>query len=81
MGNSKGTASSALKKYDQLPRSVKAALQEARFDWGPASFYRKFQGGVRAKDLVKRIQKIDREAAIKEARKAWGPDYPIELLR
>lgn len=82
MANSKGSASSALGKYDQLPRSVKAALQQARFCWGPAWFHRQFQSGkMSAKDMVKYIQKTDRKHAIKEARKVWGPDYPVELIR
>ena len=82
MGNSKGSASSAIKKYDQLPHSVKAALQQARFSWGPAWFHRQFQSGrMSAKAMVKYIQKIDRAHAIKEARKVWGPYYPIELIR
>ena len=82
MANSKGSAASAIKKYDQLPGSVKAALQQARFSWGPTWFYRQFQSGrMSAKDMVKYIHKIDRKHAIKEARKVWGLDYPVELIR
>jgi hypothetical protein len=81
MGNSKGSAASAIKRFDELPRSVKQALHEARFAWGAGYFYRRFQSGMKAKDMVKYIQKIDRELAIKQARKVWGPDYPIELIR
>jgi hypothetical protein len=81
MGNSKGSAASAIRKYDQLPRSVKAALQEARFAWGAGYFYRRFQAGMKATDMVKYIRKIDRAEAIKQASKTWGPDYPIDLIR
>lgn len=82
MANSKGSAASAIKKFDQLPRSVKAALHEARFSWGAGWFYRQFESGrMSAKDMVKYIHKIDREMAIKQARKTWGPDYPVDLIR
>lgn len=82
MANSKGSAASAIRKYDQLPRSVKKAIQEARFAWGAGWFHRQFESGrMSATELVKYIRKIDRELAIKQARKTWGPDYPVELIR
>lgn len=81
MANSRGTVSSAIKKYDHLPHSVKVALQEARFAWGAGWFYKAFQNGMKPKDMVKYIHKIDRQHAIKQARRTWGPDYPIELIR
>ena len=81
MGNSRGSAASAIRKFDQLPHSVKTALHEARFAWGAGWFYRQFQSGkMNSKDMVKYIHKIDREMAIKQARKIWGPDYPIECI-
>lgn len=77
-----GTASMAWGKYDKLPHSVKLALQEARIPWGPGWFYRQFESGkMSAPAIVKYIKKVDRAEAIKAARKAWGPDYPIELIR
>jgi hypothetical protein len=80
MANSKGSAASAIRKFDQLPRSVKQALHEARFSWGAGFFYRQFQSGMKPKDMVKYIKKIDRAHAIKEARRVWGPDYPTDLI-
>ena len=79
MGNSSGSSSETktLHYYEQLPRSVRAALQNARFDWATRGFLKKFeQGGMKAKDLVKYIEKIDADLAAKERISVWGKDYP-----
>lgn len=80
MGNSHGTSQETrtLHYYDQLPRSARAALQEARFDWATRSLLKRFEGGsMNAKELVKHIQKIDAELAAKERARVWGADYPM----
>jgi hypothetical protein len=79
MGNSSGSSRErrTLHYYDQLPRSARAALQNARFDWATGNMLKRFEGGrIKAKELVKYIEKIDAELAAKERRKVWGPDYP-----
>jgi hypothetical protein len=79
MGNSSGTSQErkTLHYYDQLPRSVRTTLASANFNWATRNMLKRFEGGgMRAKDLVKYIQKIDDECAAKEREKVWGPDYP-----
>ena len=76
-----GNASPAWSKYDQLPRTLKIALQECRIPWAPGWVYKRFQRGEPVKQLARYIAKIDREHAIKNARKTWGPDYPVDLIR
>jgi hypothetical protein len=64
--------------FDRLPRSARAAVANARFDWALMTWLRPFEAGqIRAKDLVERIQHVDREAAAKERLRIWGPDYPV----
>lgn len=41
--------------YDQLPRSARAALQDARFDWATRSFLKRFENGMSAKDSAVEI--------------------------
>lgn len=79
--HSGGTASPAWSKYDKLPHTLKVALQECRTPWAPGWVYERFQRGEPVKKLVRYIAKLDRDTAIKRARKTWGPDYPIELIR
>lgn len=76
-----GTASPAWSKYDKLPHSLKVALQQCRTPWAPGWLYERFQRGEPIKKLVAYVAKIDRERAIKDARKMWGPDYPVELIK
>jgi hypothetical protein len=55
--------------YDRLPPSVRAALQNAAFDWAPYPIHRAFENGQRtAKETVKAIASWD-AAQIKEDRK------------
>ena len=82
MANHKGgTASPAWTKYDKLPHSLKVALQECKVPWAPGWLYERWNRGEPVKELLKYIKKIDRERAIKEARKVWGPGYPLELIK
>jgi len=78
-GNSKGTSSETrtLHYYDQLPRSAREALANARFSWATRSFLKRFESGqMNVKELVKYIKRIDKELAEKERVKVWGKDYP-----
>jgi hypothetical protein len=79
MGNSSGNSRErrTLHYYDQLPRSVRAALQNARFDWATRNFLKRFElGQIKAADLVKYIESIDRAEARQQRVKVWGKDYP-----
>ena len=79
MGNSSGSSRErrTLHYYDQLPRSVRAALQNARFDWATCKFLKQFEAGrFKAVELVKIIESIDRAEARKQRVKVWGKDYP-----
>jgi hypothetical protein len=60
IGNSSGTSreTRTLKYYEQLPRSARAALANARFNWATRSLLSKFErGALNAKQLVAYIQK------------------------
>jgi hypothetical protein len=64
--------------FDRLPRSARAAVANARFDWALMPWLRMFEAGqIKAKDLVKRIEHRDRETAAKERLRIWGPEYPV----
>ncbi len=79
MGNSSGSSreTRTLHYYDQLPKSAREALANARFNWATGNMLKRFEGGrIKAKDLVKYIHKIDAELAEKERVKVWGKDYP-----
>jgi hypothetical protein len=80
MGNSSGSSheTRTLAYYDRLPKSVRFAVQNARFDWALRWWLKKFEeGSMSADELVKRVHAADRELSAKERRKVWGPDYPI----
>ena len=79
MGNSSGSSQErkTLHYYEQLPRSARTALANAKFNWATRNMLKRFEGGrMNAKELVKYIQKIDDEMAAKERVKVWGTDYP-----
>jgi hypothetical protein len=79
MGNSSGSSRErrTLHYYDQLPRSVRAVLQNAKFDWATRNFLKRFEAGqIKAAELVKYIDSIDRAEARKQRVKVWGKDYP-----
>ena len=79
MGNSSGSSQErkTLHYYEQLPKSARAALANAKFNWATRIMLKRFEGGrMSAKELVKYIQKIDDEMAAKERAKVWGDDYP-----
>lgn len=82
MANYKGgSASPAWSKYDKLPHSLKVALQECRTPWAPGWVHKRWECGEPVKKLVQYIAKLDRDTARKQARKVWGPDYPLELIK
>lgn len=79
MGNSRGTSTErrTLDYYDRLPRSVRAVVAAARFDWALRAWLLQFERGRKsAKDLVKEVRRIDAEHAARERIKVWGKDYP-----
>lgn len=79
MGNSSGSSqeTKTLHYYEQLPKSARAALANAKFNWATRNMLKRFEGGrMSAKELVKHIQKIDDELAAKDRAKVWGADYP-----
>jgi hypothetical protein len=59
--------------YDRLPPSVRAALQNAAFDWAAYPIHRDFERGVRtAKETVKAIREWDRKQITKDRKRVWG---------
>ena len=79
MGNSSGSSQETrtLHYYEQLPKSARAALANAKFNWATRNMMKRFEGGrMNAKELVKYIQKIDDDLAAKERARVWGDDYP-----
>ena len=80
MGNSSGNSTErrTLQYHDRLPRSVRAAVANARFDWALRNWLKMFETNrISAAALVKRIQNADREHSAKDRLKVWGPDYPV----
>lgn len=81
MGNSIGGTSyetRTLDYYDRLPRSVRKAVAEARFDLALKGYLLMFERGqISAKELVKRIERHDAVLAAEQRRKIWGDDYPV----
>jgi hypothetical protein len=64
--------------FDRLPRSVRAVVANARFDWTLHRWLLQFERGeIRARDLVEHINETDRLEAAKTRKRAWGPDYPV----
>lgn len=79
MGNSRGSSreTRTLQIYDRLHPVIRAALQNARFDWACGSFRRMYERSDKSpKEIVKYIEKLDRDHARKQARRVWGPDHP-----
>jgi Family of unknown function (DUF6525) len=61
------------KAYDRLPPSVRAALQQAAFDWASYPVWRRFESGkVSSKELTKAIAKWDADQIKKDRKKVWG---------
>jgi hypothetical protein len=57
---SRASKASQWAAYDRLPPSVRAALQNAAFDWAPYPIYRAFERGQRtAKETVRAIAQWD----------------------
>lgn len=66
-----------MRYFDRFPRPVRAAVQNATFDWALRFWFRDFRAGrVCARRLVKTIQLADRTRAAITRRKVWGNDYP-----
>jgi len=64
--------------YDRLPRSVRQAVANARFDWTVSQWLRAFERGqMSAPELVKHIEKADKIETCKTRFRAWGGEYPI----
>src|SRR4051812_9875580 len=67
-----------LEYFDRLPRSVRAVVSSARFDWSLKAWLNRFERGeVSAKELAATIASVDATQAAKERLRIWGPDYPI----
>lgn len=64
--------------FDRLPRSVRAAVADARFNWAIHSWLMQFERGqIKTAELVKRVNEVDRTEAAKTRARTWGADYPI----
>jgi hypothetical protein len=62
------------KAYESLPPSVRAALQQAAFDWAAYPIWRRFEGGkIGAKDLVKAISQWDAEQIKRDQKNTGKP--------
>lgn len=82
MGNGSGSYRSStensMRAFDKLPRSARAALAEAAFDWATQPFLTAFNRGRfrTGKELAAYIKKIDPDQVAKRARKTYGADHP-----
>jgi|GEM_PF-2088595 len=64
--------------YDRLPKSVRYAVANARFDWTLSKLLRAFERGqASAADLVGAVERMDKIESAKTRFRAWGGDYPI----
>jgi hypothetical protein len=64
--------------YDRLPKSVRAAVANARFDWALNGWLRAFERGqISAPALVAHVQTADKIETAKTRFRAWGGEYPI----
>lgn len=77
MSNSKGNYSSSrensMRAYDQLPPSVRLALQQAAFCWAPQPIRTMFEKRrIPAKEIVKRIARWDADQIAKDRTRVWG---------
>lgn len=80
MSNGQGSTYEArtMDYFDRLPRSARAAVADARFNWALAPWLKMFERGqIKAAELVKRIHEVDQLESAKVRRRVWGPDYPI----
>ena len=79
MGNSSGSSRErrTLYYYDRMPKSVRHAIANARFDWATGYYLKLFESGkLSAADIVKRIEFDDKSLSARDRLKVWGPDYP-----
>lgn len=83
MGNTNFASKMAFEKrtmayFDRLPRSVRLAVANARFDWTVSQWLRAFdRGQMTAAELVAHIEKADKIETFKTRFRAWGGEYPI----
>ena len=58
--------------YERLPPSVRAALQQAAFEWAPYPIWRWFEGGrYTAKELVRKIKQWDADQIKRDSKRVW----------
>jgi hypothetical protein len=70
---SRASKASQWAAYDRLPPSVRAALQNAAFDWAPYPIHRAFERGLRtAKETVRAIGKWDAAQIRRDRKRIWG---------
>lgn len=70
--------------YDRLPRSVRAALAGALFDWAAYPIWQRFErGSVTAKQLVKNIANWDAQQAARDQSCVWNikPERAVRRRR
>jgi hypothetical protein len=59
--------------YDRLPRSVRAALANAAFDWAPFPIRHHFERGrYTAKRLVELVAIWDAQQIARDQKRVWG---------
>ncbi|WP_342711537.1 DUF6525 family protein [Bradyrhizobium sp. B124] len=64
--------------FDRLPRSVRHAVANARFDWTLNKLLRAYERGhASAPELVAAVERMDKEETAKTRFRAWGGEYPI----
>jgi len=83
MGNSSGTyrtsPQNAMKAFDKLPASARAALANAAYCWAPQPFLTQFERKGRwktGKELAAYINQIDQTEVGKLACRAYGASHP-----
>jgi hypothetical protein len=66
-----------MEAFDRLPRSVRAALSNATFNWAAYPIRGWFEAGrYTAKDLVKKISAWDQRQIAKDQKRVWGIEAP-----
>lgn len=69
------------KAFERLPRSVRAALNEAKYSWAPYPIWRRWEGGHygTAEELVREIRRWDRQTWARDAKKDRFITPPAEV--
>ncbi|MCA6114286.1 hypothetical protein J6524_04995 [Bradyrhizobium sp. WSM 1738] len=63
--------------FDRMPKEVREAVANARFDWALAPFDRALRQGAPGGVVVAAIKHSDLVETAKTRFRAWGGDYPI----